>query len=173
MTILSLLPGVVSRFKVNPAQSMPTWLNNVLIQGLGSSNSDVVNATINQIGYLRAVSLADNLVAKYGSAQNSTMRIQIIRALGDMASNIGVALLKSIIDTYALCPETDEAIISARKMCATALVSDISAYASNLDARITRGEFVSSKTMSLAAPDESLMIAKGSLQAIVNGSCAQ
>jgi hypothetical protein len=172
-TIIELLPGVVKRFKVNPALSMPIWLNNVLTQALNSSNADVSNAAISQIGTLQIISLADNLIAIYSKAGNSIARVQIIRSLGDMASSKGIPFLKSIIDSYVLCPETDEAVISARKMCAVTLVSDISAYCNNLDSRIKNGEFIAPKTRPLASPEESLMIAKGSLQVIANGSCGQ
>jgi hypothetical protein len=173
ITIIELLPGVINRFKVNPASSMPTWLNNVLTQALNSTNADVANAAISQVGSLQAGSLADNLIAMYGKAGNSIGRVKVIRALGDMASSKAIPLLKSIIDSYVLCLETDEAVISARKMCAAGLVSDISAYCSNLDSRIKNGEFVDPKTMPLTSPEVSLMIAKGSLQVIANGSCGQ
>jgi hypothetical protein len=173
ITIIGLLPGVIKRFKVNPVTTLPGWLNTVVTQGLNSSNADVAKATISQIGNLQMVSLADNLISIYSNSGNSDVRVRVIRSLGDMASSKAISLLKSIIDTYVLCPETDEAIISARKMCAASLASDISAYCSNLDSRINSGEFISPKTMPLASPDESLMNAKGTLQVIANGSCGQ
>jgi hypothetical protein len=171
ITVLELLPGVVNRFQVSPATSMPTWLNNILTQGMNSSNSDVVNAAISQAGSLHAVSLATNLTSIFSKSGNSFTRVRVVRALGDMASSNAIPFLKSIIDAYVLCPETDEAVISARKLCAAALVSDISAYCSNLNSRIVSGEFNVPNTKTLASPEESLMIAKGSLQAIVNGTC--
>jgi hypothetical protein len=109
----------------------------------------------------------------YSKTSNSDIRVRVVRALGDMASSQGVSLLKSIIDSYALCPETDEAIMSARKMCATALINDISGYCSNLNSQIQSGAFNTPKTAPLTSPDVSLMNAKGSLQAIANGSCGQ
>jgi len=173
ITIIGLLPGVVNRFKVNPATALPGWLNNVITQGLNSSNSDVAKATISQIGSLQMVFLADNLVSKYSNAGNSDTRVRVIRALGDIASSKGISLLKSIIDSNVLCPETDEAIVSARKMCAVGLISDISAYCSTLNSRIQGGEFNAPKTMPLTSPDVSLMNARGVLQIIANGSCGQ
>lgn len=173
ITIIGLLPGVISRFNVNPATALPSWLNIVATQGLNSSNADVAKAAISQIGNLRMVSLAGNLISMYSKTNDSDIRVRVVRALGDMGSNQGVSLLKSIIDSYVPCPETDEAIISARKICATGLVSDISGYCSNLNSQIQNGAFNAPKSMPLTSPDISLMNAKAMLQAIVNGTCGQ
>jgi hypothetical protein len=173
VTIIGLLPGVINRFKVNPVTALPSWLKTVMTQGLSSTDANVAKTTISQVGNLQMVSLAGNLISMYSKTNDSDIRVRVVRALGDMASSSGLSLLKTIIDSYVVCPETDEAIMSARKMCATSLTTDISGYCSNLNSQIQSGVFNSPSTKPLTSPDVSLMVAKGALQAIANGACGQ
>lgn len=173
ITILGYLPGVISRFKVNPSQSAPAWLNTMLSQSLNSSNSAEVIAAINQIGTLNVTSLSTNLIGMYGKSNNININVNLIKALGDMGNQSAMSLLQSIIDAQVVSPVTDQAIISARKLCASTLIPDISAYCTNLNSQIQNGAFSDTINRPLMDPDVALMDAKGLLQILMNGACGQ
>jgi hypothetical protein len=179
---LSALPRAVKLFNVNVQTAAPAWLSAILNDALNSTDPDVVQKAVEQVGNSGLFSFADALIYLYGQGNPApqdlpsiVLHTKIIRSLGNLGTPSTITLLGSIIDAHLVRPETDEAFGAIGRLCATSLIPNINNYIQDLQTKLNNNTFVMNDPTKkpLVPPEGSLSIALSAVQMLGSGNCGK